>query len=457
MRSAFRANVFALAALALLTACATDRQVAAPGLVPAVPSRARALVSPGASGKITHVVIIVQENRSFDNMFQGYPGANTRASGVNSLGQTIALQPVSLATQYVIDHSSTAFFAACDGTPKGRDCKNDGFDLEATELGPPNPQFVYVPHTESQPYFDMAKEFVLSDKTFTSQLDESFVAHQYVIAAQAAASVNLPSMQAWGCDGNPQDTVQTLTKQREIGPSQAPCFDYNTLADELDAKSLTWRFYTSELENCPTCTGPGQSNGSEWSGFQAVKHIRYGPDWANVISPQKKFIRDVAKGTLSNVTWITPICVDSDHCACGGGLGPEWVASLVNAVGKSSFWDSTAIFVFWDDWGGLYDHVAPPYKDFDGLGFRVPMIILSPYAKQNYVSHVQYETSSILTFTEDQFGLARLAKADARASSPEADAFDFAQSPRPFVPIKTKHGTDFFLAQPEDHRPPDDQ
>jgi phospholipase C len=85
------------------------------------------------------------------------------------------------------------------------------------------------------------------------------------------------------------------------------------------------------------------------------------------------------------------------------------------------------------------------------------MLILSPYAKQNYVSHVQFETSSILTFTEDQFGLARLAAADSRATSPEADAFDFTQQPRAYVPIKTKHTLQFFLDQPEDHSPPDDQ
>jgi phospholipase C len=141
---------------------------------------------------------------------------------------------------------------------------------------------------------------------------------------------------------------------------------------------------------------------------------------------------------------------------CGGGYGPSWVTSLVNAVGQSKFWKTTAIFVMWDDWGGLYDHVAPEHLDDDGLGFRVPLLIISPYAKKDHVSHVHYETGSILKFAEDVFGLGRLAAADARSNSPAADAFDFAQQPRAFVPIQAPKGPQFFLhEQPDDVRPPD--
>ena len=141
---------------------------------------------------------------------------------------------------------------------------------------------------------------------------------------------------------------------------------------------LSWRFYAS------TYGSASSGQGAAWSGYEAVRHIRYGPDWKkNVISPNWTFITDVRAGKLANVTWITPVCTDSDHVAClNGGYGPSWVAALVNTVGKSKFWNSTAIFVQWDDWGGLYDHVPPPYLSRDGLGFRVPLIIISPYAKQ---------------------------------------------------------------------------
>ncbi|MGC1379821.1 MAG: alkaline phosphatase family protein, partial [Candidatus Baltobacteraceae bacterium] len=325
------------------------------------------------AGKIDHVVYIVQENRSFDNLFQGYPGADTASSGKTSNGQTVTLQPVSLSYQYVIDHSAAAMFAACNGVGPlpGTQCRNDSFDKEEFYGGPPSikyPMYVYVPHNESKPYFDMAHEGVLADRMFQSQLDESFVAHQYIIAAQAQSSVDLP-YGLWGCGGGPSDQVPTITQQRTYGAMQQACFDYATLGDELDAAGLSWKFYTSKYGS------PSSGDGSYWSSYQAVRHIYNGPDWAkDVVTPQKNFITDVRKGKLANFTWITPVCNDSDHVNCGGGNGPSWVASLVNAVGESKFWNHTAIFVQWDDWGGLYDHVPPPYRGPDSVGFRVPLV-----------------------------------------------------------------------------------
>jgi phospholipase C len=410
-----------------------------------------ALNSTGA-GKITHIVYIIQENRSFDNLFQGYPGADTVSKGKDSKGQTLVLAPVSLADKYQIDHSVTAMFSACDGTGKepGTKCRMDAFDLEGSADGPKSieyPQYVYVPHRDSQPYFEMAHEWVLADKMFASQLDESFVAHQYIIAAQAASSVNLPNL-LWGCGGGEDDFVYTILQNRNPnGPTIEPCYDYATLGDEFDAAHLSWRFYASRYSAASVA-------GAQWSGYQAVRHIRYGPDWKrDVISPNWKFITDVRAGQLADFTWITPVCEDSDHVYCGGGYGPSWVAALVNTVGKSKFWNSTAIFVQWDDWGGLFDHVPPPYKDYDGLGFRVPLLVISPYAKHGYVSHVQYETASVLRFAEDLWGLGQLAAADKRATSPAGDCFDFSQKPRPFVRIAAPKSPRFFMQDLHDDEP----
>jgi len=194
-----------------------------------------------------------------------------------------------------------------------------------------------------------------------------------------------------------------------------------------------------------------------WSPFSSFKNVRYGADWNRVISPPPTILTDVANGKLSAVTWVSPDWNYSDHAGSGSTYGPSWVAAVVNAIGKSKFWNSTAIFVVWDDFGGLYDHVPPPYKDQDGLGFRVPLLVISPYAKRNYVSHVQYESAGILTFTEDVFGLGRLAAADSRATSPAADCFDFAGAPRPFRPIAAAKPASFFLHQPADRRAPDDE
>jgi phospholipase C len=148
---------------------------------------------------------------------------------------------------------------------------------------------------------------------------------------------------------------------------------------------------------------------------------------------------------LSNVTWITPTAQASDHPMITDGSGPDWVASVVNAVGESQFWDNTAIFVVWDDWGGWYDHVTPPnYSSYD-LGFRVPMLVISPYANNGYVSHVQHEFGSILKFSEEQLGLPSMGTTDERADD-LSDCFNFDQSPTPFVAIPTTRGKTYFLA-----------
>jgi phospholipase C len=269
---------------------------------------------------------------------------------------------------------------------------------------------------------------------FQSQIDESFTAHQYVIAAQDGWGVDLPDAVYWGCVFAGV-TVETITVARTYGPQESACFNYQTLGDELDKAKLSWRYYASTF-----------GGGGSWSGYEAIKHIYEGPDWKkDVISPNWKFITDVRAGKLANFTWITPVCPDSDHVNCTGAYGPSWVAALVDTVGKSKFWDSTAIFIQWDDWGGLYDHVPPPYKDRDSLGFRVPLIVLSPYAKHGYVSHVEYETASVLRFAEDLYGLHQLAAADERAASPAGDCFDFTQKPRPFVKIAAPYPANFFI------------
>ncbi len=439
------------AALVASLACAACSYAPA---APALPSSAggafvRSLDASGA-GKIKHVIWVVQENRSFNDMFEGYPGAKTVSKGKESSGDTIALKPISLKTVYEIDHSANAMFHACNGKGKlpGTKCRMNGFNLEVQYSGPINGQYAYVPHAESKPYWDMAHEWVLADNMFASQLDESFVAHQYIIAAQANASVDVP-FTFWGCGGPRSNKVEIIKTDRMYGGVQRPCFDYETLGDELDKAGLPWTFYTSHFR---------KPLSGLWSGYQAVKHIFHGPDWkTDIVTPQKRFLTDVRAGKLASVTWITPLCTNSDHLLCGGGHGPSWVTSIVNAVGESKFWNTTAIFVQWDDWGGIYDPVPPPFEDYDGLGFRVPLIVISPYAKQNYVSHVQYETASVMRFAEDAFGLSQLSASDARATSPAGDCFDFSQKPRKFVPIQSPEDASFFLNQPSDPRIPDEQ
>jgi phospholipase C len=435
---------------------------------------------PGArhqsSGLIQHVVIIIQENRSFNNLFMGYPGATTQSYGYNSKKQQIPLQPVTLATAWDLEHDASGFFRSCRGTGsiKGTNCRMNGFDKEKWTCGVgsqpacpnANPPYSYVPQQEVQPYWNMANQYVLADEMFSSDFDiSSFVSHQYIIAgSNPNASVNYP-FGLWGCTGGPPDQISILGPNRQLpAGEEVPCWDPTTLGDELDKAGLTWALYASKIRGAGSsgCGSSGmESDHSKgrtgiWSAYQAIKHICYGPDWtADMISGPSRFLTDVANGDLRNVTWITPTFANSDHGGSGSKTGPSWVASVVNAIGESQFWDSTAIFIFWDDSGGWYDPVAPAYVDNDGLGFRLPLLIISPYAKQGYVSHVNYEHGSILKFVEDQFNLGRLAASDARANSPESDCFDFSGGPRAFVPIVSSLRRSYFLHQPDDLRPPD--
>jgi phospholipase C len=446
----------ALGVLLCLCACnANSGSSSAPGLPNANAAHALAFAQRAhrgaSSGKIKHVIIVVQENRSLNNLFYGFPGAKTAKYGYDSKNQKIKIEPVSLATHWDIDHSSSSFFKACNGTGSvpGTNCRMNGFNLERASCGPcpiKHPQYAYAPYSETKPYFDIGKQYVLADEMFASNFDaSSFISHQYIISGQAESAVDYP-FSAWGCPGGPSDEVVTVGPQRQIPNGyKVPCWDPTTLGDELDTAKLSWAFYTS------TWFG----DGGIWSAYQAVNHIYTGKDWGkDVITPQTQFFTDVSNGKLRTVNWITPTWENSDHAGSDSNTGPSWVASIVNAIGQSQYWDSTAIFVFWDDYGGWYDPEPPAYVDYDGLGVRLPLLIISPYAKQGHVSHVHYEHGSILKFVEDTFGLPRLAASDKRANSP-TDAFDFGKPPRTFVPIQGPYDKAYFMHQPIDHHIPD--
>ncbi len=457
------------------------------GSAPMVPTALRPGAGPIALArspldKIKHVVIVIQENRTLNNLFYGFPGARTVTYGHDSKNQKIELKPIGLSTSWDLQHNEQGFILACNGTGKipGTDCRMNGFDKlfwQCSHPGYPKcpakyPPYSYVPHDETTPYFSMAHQYVLADEMYPSNFDvSSYVSHQYIIAGQADHATNYPAIN-WGCPGGPTDFVQTLKAKppRVFGPNLKPiCFDYKTLADELDEKGLSWHFYAGALgvpgpsgKSCgsgkvPDSSGSGYYKETGiWSSYQAIEHICYGPDWnQDVTSGPPKFLQDVQKGTLASVTWITPYCRDSDHTGCNSDGGPSWVASVVNAIGESPFWNSTAIFVFWDDPGGFYDSVAPKYVDYDGLGMRVPMLIVSPYAKKGLVSHIHYEHGSILKFIEDRFNLKSLAASDSRATSPEKYCFDFSKPPRKFVPIKSKYDISHFVHEAPDYRPAD--
>jgi phospholipase C len=395
--------------------------------------RAGSSTVPTAAGKIQHIVVIMQENRSFDNLFNGFPGADTVTSG-SSYGTTVQLQVTPLGNGADNDHSHTNWWRQWDNG------KMDGFGNQGSLL-----PYSYISPSEIVPYWTMAKSFTIGDRMFQSNTGPSFVAHQYMIAGQSGNADENPNGAIWGCDAPAGETVALVGPNGTDLPGVFPCFDYSTMADLLDAKGITWRYYA-----------PGSTEDSFYilSAYQAIRHIRYGSDWtSDVISPETKVLTDIANGQLAQVTWIIPSYANSDHPGAPA-QGPDWVASIVNAIGQSQFWSTTTIFISWDDWGGWYDHVPPPQTDSMGLGFRVPVLVVGPYARQGYVSHVTHESSGFLRYMEEIYDLPSLGTRDTNADD-FGDCFDYSQPPAAFPKIITTHTAAFFLSQ-KPSGPPDD-
>ncbi len=440
-------------ALTATTACggggSSTNAPAAPsvGATPPATNAPTSAPSPtsNAATKIQHVVIIVQENRSPDNLFHGLPGADIANSGVASDGTTVALQPIPLANSYDIDHSHTAFVTAYDGG------KNDRSDQERVSCGTAcpyaHPEFGYVPASDNAPYMQMAQQYTFADRMFQTNEGPSYPAHQYLISgtSEPADGSNLlvsENTSQAGCTAPADARVSVIDLAGSEAQSVYPCFEHRTLMDLLDAKGLSWRYYTPNI--------------GIWAAPNSIAHIRNGPGWNNVIFDNTQVLSDARNGTLPNVSWVIPTAAASDHARGNDGSGPSWVASIVNAIGSSPAWKSTAIFVVWDDWGGWYDHVVPrvygPYE----LGFRVPLLVVSPYAKRGYVSHATHEFGSILRFTERAFGLDSIGTTDVR-SDDLSDCFDFTNgSGKAFVPFATRFDARYFAARSASTALPDD-
>ncbi len=395
---------------------------------------------------IKHVVVIMQENRSFDNLFMGFPGADTVTSGPD-LGTTVPLKPVPFEDGHDADHTHTGFLGDLHGG------KMDGF--ARSDYPTPDYGYAYVPQSETIPYWTLAQRFTIGDRMFASNSGPSFVAHQYMIAGQSGDSDENPTFAPWGCDAPASNRVQQIGPNGTNLPGVYPCFDYQTIADEMDTAGVTWKYYAPGSSPA-ILSNKGFEGGFVWSAFQAIKHIRFGADWTNnVISPSSQVLTDIGNGQLAQMTWITPAYTYSDHPGPGATAnGPDWVASITNAIGASQYWDSTVIFVSWDDWGGWYDHVVPPSVDNMGLGFRVPVIVVSPYAKAGYVSHTTHEFGGFLKYAEEAFNLPSLGTRDA-ISDDFSDCFDYTRPPIPYVPIPVAHPGPFFVKS-KDTQPGDD-
>ena len=434
---------------------------------------------PPAGDKIKHVVIIFQENRTPDNLFHDpvliANGADIASSGLNTAGQSIPLTAAPLGVNYDPGHGNLDFKLMYDGG------KMDGAGLIPAKCSepvsgcpPPNDGFEYVQASDVSPYFRMAEQYTFGDRMFQTNEGPSFPAHQFILSGTSAptatsnlfAAENPPTYNA-GCIAAPSASVLMINPYGEEDISMYPCFDHPTLTDELEAQGVSWHYYTPVADFI-------------WTAPTSIQHICgpnatppnatacTNPDWINNViiyttENPAPILTDISNNQLPAVSWVIPTAINSDHAGETNGIlhtgGPSWVAAIVNAIGNSPYWSDTAIIITWDDWGGWYDHVPPPKVIDDGVswgsgylyGFRVPLIVISPYAKAGYISHVDHDFGSILHFVEDVYGLPSLGYADAYADD-LSDCFDFSQTPLTFKTIPAPMDASHFLS---DRTPPE--
>lgn len=416
------------------------------------------------STPISHIIVIVQENRTLNNLFATFPGANgttvgKRRVGKNKKTENVNLTQTNLDQKQDLNHTYSGFLTAYDnGNMDGFNEVKFSVGHQAEGVAP----YVYVDPSQIVPYWTLAQQYSLAVDMFTTQGSASFPAHQDLIRGgtfidSSHSLIDNPRYgnKAWGCDSSSQTTtsVITTTLQLQKGTGPFPCSNdfpnggsgYTTLRDLLDAKSVSWKYYT------PAIGDPG----AIWSAFDVIAPVRYGPEWTtNVSSPETNVFNDISNGTLPAVSWVIPSGPNSDHPNDAGDNGPSWVASVVNAVGESQYWNSSAIVVVWDDWGGFYDGVPPPLPrdNQGGPGLRVPLMMVSPYTREaipsqpGYISTTFYEFGSIVRFIEDTFGLGSLGTTD-QSSNSVVDMLDFTQSPRQFHTIGSKLSRSYFLHQ----------
>ncbi|MBV9196496.1 MAG: alkaline phosphatase family protein [Solirubrobacterales bacterium] len=430
--------------------------------------------------KIRHVVIIMQENRSFDSYFGTYPGAD----GIPMRGG----QP-----------------AVCISDPRSGTCVRPFHDRQDRNLGGPhgaasatadidggrmdgfvqqqqaglagcaqtfNPAcgdgggasdvMGYHNGADIPNYWTYARDFVLQDHMFESNASWSLPAHLYLVSEWSAwcrrQGDPMSCQNALQSPGNPPDFQRRLGIRAPVAPDYA----WTDLTYLLHRDGVSWGYYVftgsepdCENDQAMSCAAVGQSARTPgiWNPLPYFDTVRQDGQVGNVRS-LSDFFSAAKAGTLPAVSWIGPNGRVSEHPPALVSAGQTYVTGLINAVMRGPDWNSTAIFLSWDDWGGFYDHIAPPRVDANGYGLRVPGLVISPYARHGYIDHQTLSADAYVKFIEDDFlGGQRLdphtdgrpdPRPDVREAAPElgdlSSDFDFSQAPRPpeILPLDPK-------------------
>jgi phospholipase C len=369
-----------------------------------------------ARSKLKHIVFIIMENHSFDQIFGRFPGADGATVAHDSVLGTVPLLHAPPYDWHDIDHE---FGNALSAVNKG---KMDGFSQAGgANLNNARMAFEQYDQADIPHLWQYATQFTLGDHMFSSMTGPTFPNHLYSVAAQSGNVITNPqnTTLGWGCDGGSHAFVEMIGKNGKWVPA-APCFSFPNLADSLEKARVSWRYYAAAPPD------PGYL----FSILDAFRSIRNTSLWTTNVKDERTFAIDAQKGALPAFSWVAPSYLGSSHPPFSICTGENWLVDKVNAVMRGPDWKSTAIFVVWDDFGGFYDHMSPPRVDALGLGPRVPLLVISPYARPGYISHTVYDFESVLKTEEELAGLKPLTTRDANAND-LLDSFNFNQQPNP--------------------------
>jgi phospholipase C len=426
-------------------------------------SRAGTRVVPGIE-KIRHVVVIMQENRSFDSYFGTFPGADGIPAGV------CAPDPMSGScvrpfhdrhdenaggphghSDAVADIAGGRMDGFVAEQEQAKDTCVDRFNPACANVSVRHDAMGYHDRREIPNYWTYASNFVLQDHMFEPANGWSVPSHLYLVSGWSAVCRTSDPM---SCHSD----LRTPDIER---PSLGPDYVWTDLTYLLHRAGVSWAYYVAPgtrpdcADNQISCVPEQQNPGTPeiWNPLPDFATVRQDGQLGNIQSLQR-FYAAARAGTLPAVSWITPNGKTSEHPPALVSTGQSYVTGLINAIMRSPDWPSTAVFLAWDDWGGFYDHVTPPTVDVNGYGLRVPAMVISPYAKHHYIDHQTLSFDAYLAFIEDDFLHAQRldpatdGRPDARPDVRENAAvlgdlsrdFNFRQRPRPplLLPLRPK-------------------
>jgi len=451
--------------------------------------------------KIKHVVVIMQENRSFDSYFGTYPGADglprDAAGGLMSCVPDPRAGGCRRPYHDTSNDNAGGKHQLVDAQKDLDGGKLDGFVTDAEQavnrgclnVGDPKCQTAAAPDVmgyhdgrDIPNYWTYANNFVLQDHMFEPVDSWSYASHLYMVSGWSATcptqgqGTGVLAAHPMACKNDPAVTLRVASQQgggqqgNAVPPNSAarriPVEAWTDLTYLLAKHGVGWKYYVAD-GTATACTTPAQAaaclrgqrdqNATPfiWNTLLTATDVRQDGQSGNV-QTLDRFYADAKAGALPAVSWVAPSGLTSEHPPALITTGQSYVTGLINAVMESPDWNSTAIFLAWDDWGGFYDHVAPPRVDGNGYGLRVPGLVISPYARRGYVDHQTLSFDAYLKFIEDDFlGGQRLdpktdgrpdrrpgVREDAKALGDLTRDFDFAQPPRSPLPLPIHPKTD---------------